>query len=68
MGSVIRKPNYLNAEHVWYLDLHCTDNTLQLFFCVKMASGFCFCDKDKYSGDLKSGLVWILNGQKEVGL
>ena len=21
-----------------------------------------------YSGDLKSGLVWILNGQKEVGL
>ena len=22
----------------------------------------------KYSGDLKSGLVWILNGRKEVGL
>ena len=21
-----------------------------------------------YSGDLKSGLVWVLNGQKEVGL
>ena len=25
-------------------------------------------ERDKYSGDLKSGLVWILNGRKEVGL
>ena len=27
-----------------------------------------FRDKHQYSGDLKSGLIWILNGQEEVGL
>ena len=25
-------------------------------------------NKSVYSGDLKTGLIWILNGQKEVGL
>ena len=35
------------------------------FWSMKVAVNFSI---NGYSGDLESGLVWILNGQKEVGL
>ena len=50
----------------WYLDPHCTLDPRYTTFFVPTKS---YCTWNKlFSGDLKSGLVWISNGWKEVGL
>ena len=53
---------YLN---VWYSDLHCIKMMRYLNLQLKKAP---MLQIFYYIGDLKSNLVWISNGPKEVGL